>query len=163
MLGCFLFNFVFSAANLPVNFVSCHPVLEYEIKYVANFVNFSLPRLTTSKRFVLMRWVNLVRSFLHFSEKGTNQTHIQQSSLDPILLVVTVRRKCVVTLSSFSARYSRVRPSVKPSPRSLSSPTLTQFLLHCTPEPQTNMRGAVHVFFHTPSHPGQNKTQEKHV
>lgn len=72
LLGCFLFNFVFSAANLPVNFVSCHPVLEYEIKYVANFVNFSLPRLTTSKRFVLMRLVNLVRSFLHFSEKGTN-------------------------------------------------------------------------------------------
>lgn len=29
---------------LLVNFVSCHSVLEYEIKYVANFVNISLPR-----------------------------------------------------------------------------------------------------------------------
>lgn len=27
LLGYFLFNFVFSAANLLVNFVSCHPVL----------------------------------------------------------------------------------------------------------------------------------------
>lgn len=40
----FLFNFVFSAANLLLNFISSHPVLEYEIKSVANFVNFSLPR-----------------------------------------------------------------------------------------------------------------------
>lgn len=44
LLGFFLFNFVFSAANLLLNFISSHPVLEYEIKSVANFVNFSLPR-----------------------------------------------------------------------------------------------------------------------
>lgn len=53
-----------------------------------------------------MRLVNLVRSFLHFSEKETNQTHIQQSSLDLILLVVTVRRKYVLMLSTFSAQHS---------------------------------------------------------
>lgn len=44
LLGYFLFNFVFSTVNLLLNFISFHPVLEYEIKSVANFVNFSLPR-----------------------------------------------------------------------------------------------------------------------
>lgn len=98
-----------------------------------------------------MKLVNLVRSFLQFSEKGTNQTHIQQSSLDPILLVVTVRSKCVLKLSSFSAQHSRVCLFAKPSPRSLSSPSLTSFLLHCSPALQANVRAAVCVFFHVPS------------
>lgn len=41
-LDILLFNFVFSATNMLINFVSSYLVLNHEIKYVENFVSFSL-------------------------------------------------------------------------------------------------------------------------